>query len=248
MSGGANTVVASTGAATAATEDDDTIKLEDVPQLTVRGEARLAKAADEVRLNVGVQTQGADAREALDANTRRMNAVIDAITEAGLSADDYETGRFRIRPEYARRPRNASNDWRPTIIGYTVTNSLLIKTQRLELIGDLIAACNDAGANDVGIAGFGLSNPEQYRDEAITAATTRAVSDAKVLAAAADLELVRILRISVNAPNSAVRDSAMAGMARMAAAESGPPIDGGDVTIDANVSIIYEVRSRDAGN
>jgi uncharacterized protein YggE len=233
-------------ATAAADEDEDGPDIEDLPQLTVSGTARVEKPADEVRIAIGVQVEAEDARTALRRNTERMNAVVEAITKTGLTDEDYETGRFRIRPEYDRRPRNASADWEPRIVGYTVTNSLDISTGRLELVGELIAAANEAGANDVTIQGFGLAEPEQYRPEVITQATRRAITDAKALAAAADLELVRILRIDANAadPRPTVDRGMVMSSARMAA-DAAPPIEGGDVTLTATVRIVYEVRAAD---
>lgn len=247
------TTTASGTASSAATEgtamtmqddDDDRVRLSDVPQLVVRGTASLDKAADEVRLSAGVETTGEDARAALTENSERMNRVIEAIQAAGLTADDYKTGRFRIRPEYARRPRNAPDDWQPRIVGYVVSNSLSIATGKIELVGELIAACNDAGANDVGIDGFGLAEPEQYRSEAIETATAQAIAEARTAARAADLELVRIIRLEVDpAPSGGSRPQARL-LRSSAMADSAPPIDGGDVQITAGVRIVYEVRSR----
>ncbi|MFK7961991.1 MAG: SIMPL domain-containing protein [Phycisphaerales bacterium] len=224
-------------------EDDDRIRLNDVPQLVVRGTASLDKAADQVLLSAGVETTGEDARAALADNSQQMNRVVEAIKAAGLTKDDYKTGRFRIRPEYARRPRNAPDDWQPRIVGYVVSNSLSIATGKMELVGELIAACNDAGANNVAIDGFGLAEPEQYRDEAIGAATRQAISEARVAATAAGLELVRIIRLEVDPAPSSGGGRPQARMMRSSAmADSAPPIEGGDVEITAGVRIVYEVR------
>ena len=82
-------------------------KLEDAAKLTVRGQARLEKPADQLRLRVGVVTEAPEARAALAANSRRMNDVVKAIDKVGLKPDEYETGRFSLRPVYSRRPRQA---------------------------------------------------------------------------------------------------------------------------------------------
>jgi uncharacterized protein YggE len=234
-----------TAAATSGLErlDDDEPGIEDLPQLTVSGTARLEKPADEARLSVGVTTEAPEARTALARNSERMDAVITALRAAGLDEDEYSTGRFRIRPEYDRRPRNAPEDWKPRIVGYTVSNALDVATSRLELVGELIAAANDAGANEVSITGFALSKPERFRPEVVRDATAIAIADARTLAEAAGLELVRILRIDASpaARPLIARDAPMA-MARMAA-DAAPPVEAGDVTLSATVRIVYEVRA-----
>ena len=224
--------------------DDDEPGIEDLPQLTVSGTARIEKPADEVRLSVGVTTEAAEARSALSRNSERMDAVITAVRTAGLTEDEYRTGRFRIRPEYDRRPRNASEDWKPRIVGYTVSNTLEVASSRLELVGELIAAANEAGANEVSIDGFALSKPERFRPEIVRDATAIAMADARALADAAGLELVCILRIDASPAEPRpllTRDAPMA-MARMAA-DAATPIEAGDVTLSATVRIVYEVRA-----
>lgn len=244
MPGGSVTASAATTTATGIERlDDDEPGIEDLPQLTVTGTARVEKPADEVRLSVGVTTEAAEARAALTSNSERMDAVIMALRAAGLTEDEYSTGRFRIRPEYDRRPRNAPEDWKPRIVGYTVSNTLEVASSRLELVGELIAAANEAGANEVSIDGFSLSKPERFRPEVVREAATIAMADARTLAEAAGLELVRILRIDASPAEPRpllTRDAPMA-MARMA--DAAPPIEAGDVTLSATVRIVYEVRA-----
>jgi len=73
----------STGLVLSADEDDDSPDIEDLPQLSVSGTARIEKPADEVRLEIGVQTEAPDARAALERNTDRMEEVIEALQDAG---------------------------------------------------------------------------------------------------------------------------------------------------------------------
>lgn len=223
-------------------------KLEDVPKLTVRGEAELERAADQVHINIGVVTQADGAGDALRENSEKMRLVIDALTKAGIVEDEYETGRFRVRPLYSRRPRQPAEDWQPQIIGYEVVNSIAITTMRLDLAGDLIGAANDAGANTIDIAGFDLSDPRVHRAEAIREATSHALEDAAILAEAAHLKLVRIVSINLDhASARAAMESAMAGRARlMADGNASPPVAPGKVTVRASVTVVYEIAPDDS--
>ena len=235
--------------ATAVHGDDDEThegrKLEDTTQLTVRGQAELQKPADEAVLSVGVTSEGADAGDTLNDNSRRMTDIVDAIERVGLTDDEYETGRFRIRPQYSRRPRQPEPDWQPQIIGYEVVNTITIETKQLDLVAKTIEAANKAGANTVEVKGFQLSEPRQFRPEAIREATKNAREDAAILADAADLDLVRI--ISINLDNTPVARPMAGGYAaaRMSADVAvGPPVVPGEVTVTANVTIIYEIAPK----
>ena len=233
--------VAGAAAPARAADGEDPRKLEDTPKLSVRGEAELTRPADQVRLRIGVVTEAADAAEALKENTERMNAVIRAVAKTGLTEAEYETGRFQIRPKYSRRPRQVPEDWQPQIVGYEVNNSLRIETTKLSLAGDLIGAANAAGANSVEVAGFTLEDPRKYRTEAVATATRHALEDARTLADAASLELVRILHIALDSTPVITPTADFAMQARAMADVGAPPITPGDVTIRASVTIVYEI-------
>lgn len=215
-----------------------------VPQLTVRGEAQLERPADQLHLRLGVVTNATEAAQAMQDNTRAMEAIIAGIQKLGLDKSEYETGRFNVQPQYAPHPRQPQPDWRPQITGYQVTNTLHIKTKKLERAGDLIQAATDAGANNVESIYFDLADQRKHRAEAIEEATRNAVADANVLAKASNQKLVRVLSVNLDnafAPPPVPQYDRMA--RGMAAAEmaSAPPIAPGDITVTASVTIVYEI-------
>jgi uncharacterized protein YggE len=214
------------------------------PTLTVRGDAELHKPADQMRLEVGVVTEDAEPSKALDLNSRRMQDVIKALQKAGLTEKEYETGRFSVRPQYERRPRNAGADWQPRITGYEVSNALSVRTRKLDLAGKLIEAANEAGANSIDSITFDLADPRTHRAEAIATATKNARADAATLAEAAGVRLVRIVSISLDDAGwrPPVASMARAGLA-VAEAGGAPPIAPGEVTVRAAVTIVYEIRT-----
>lgn len=214
--------------------------------MTIRGEATLDKPADQLRIRIGVVTEDADAEEALERNSQRMSDVIEALKESGLTDKDYKTAQFSIQPRYSPRPRNADQNWRPKIVGYQVTNTLYVKTSKLDSAGELIQAANEAGANTIDSISFALANPRAYRSEAIAAATANARNDAQTLAEAADLRLVRIVSITLDGAHAPAPIQVRRGMEMAMAgnAPPGPPIAGGDVTVRANVAIVYEIAPR----
>jgi uncharacterized protein YggE len=228
-------------------DNDDGRKLEDTPKLTVRGEAELERPADQVRLKVGVVTENREADEALQENNDRMRAVVEALQRVGLGEDEYQTGRFQIRPQYSRRPRQPAPDWQPQIIGYEVTNSVTVKTTKLDLAGEVIGAANEAGANTVDVVGFDLADKRKYRAEALREATKNAREDAATVADAAGITLVRILAVSVDytPPRPVSMDFGAPARAMAEGGGGAPPITPGDVTVTANVTIVYEIAPKE---
>ena len=222
--------------------DESMDEKETIPMLTVTGEAALEKPADQLHISLAVVSNNPEAAKAVSENSRKMNRVIDALKRLGLTEKEYETGHFSITPRYQPRPRNSGNDWKPQIIGYTVENSLNIKTTQLSLIGDIIEDGVDAGANSVSSISFDLADRRKHRAEAIREATMNARADAEALAQAAGVKLVRVLSVNLDGARSpSPMPMEKVFMARGAADSAPPPIQPGDVTVRANVTLVYEI-------
>lgn len=214
-----------------------------VPQLTVRGEAVLHVPADQMRLSMGVVTAAVTADAALAENTEKMNDVEKALAGLGLTKDEYRTGQFQVQPQWEPRPRQPVAEWKPRIVGYTVTNTLKITTRKIERAGEIIEAGVKAGANDVGTISFELASPRNSRDEAIKAATANARADALSLSEAASVRLVRILSAQLDeavARPLIVRMDSFSESA-LARAESAPGITPGDIAVRASVTLTYQI-------
>lgn len=216
----------------------------EVPKLTLSAQATIRKPADELQMRVGVVTLSDTAQEALAENSARMQDVINSLKEAGLTKDDYETGHFSISPTYTPYPKNPPPDWKQTINGYEVKNSVFIHTISIESAGKFIDVANKAGANSIDNITFTLHDHRQFWDEAVSTATAHAIHDAETIADAANLKLVRILSITLD--NNGVVTPRTNNMyyAKGMASEAIPPIEAGDVAITANVTVTYEVASR----
>ncbi len=212
-----------------------------IPQLSVSGEAQIQVPADQLRLSIGVITQATTAEKALQENNRRMREVAKALHEAGLTEKELETGQFRIEPQWSSPPSRPETEWRSRIVGYSVTNTLRLRTIRLELTGPIIAAAGAAGANQIGALEFDLADPRKHRSEAIRTATANARADAAVLAEAAAVRLVRVLSLNLDPdmpmPMYAATDQRFA----MKAEADVPVIAPGEVTVRATVHLVYAV-------
>ena len=207
------------------------------PSLSVRGHAVISQPADQLSINLGVVSQGKNAKDALTDNSTQMNRLIQALESSGLKKGDYQTGRFSIRPLYSQRPRNAEPDWSPEIVGFEVRNTLEVNTDQIDQAGSLIDSAAKAGANSIDSIQFQVSNPQQYRDALIQAATKNAIEDAESLSRAAGVTLVKITAISIDDPQLAAPRQFM--MKTMAAENT--PIVAGDVEMSASVTVVYEI-------
>jgi uncharacterized protein len=207
-----------------------------VPHLQVRGDIELQVPADQLRVSIGVVTQAETARTALDQNSGAMKRVEETLRRQGLEIHEFRTGHFGINPVWSR-PLRAE---RPAIIGFTVTNSFMVTTTKLELAGVLIEKGVQAGANAIGELVFGLADPATHRAEAIRQATSQARMEARSLASAASLTLEEILAISLD--QAAITPQRLQAM-RMEVMSDQPPLAPGEVTVRAGVAITYRIGS-----
>lgn len=219
---------------------------EEVPILAVRGTVVLKIPADQLNLAIGVTTDARKADEALRLNSQKMLGILKSLEKTGLTKKEYQTSRFEVRPQWSPRPKNVDREWRPHIVGFSVTSRLSVRTLKRDLGGKLIEAAAEAGANDIGSVYFDLSDPRKYREQAIREASENALSDARTLAKATGVDILRVLSLHLDhARPTAVRTNyeRMGAMKVMASAEA-PPIVGGDVTVEATVDMVCQIGEK----
>jgi uncharacterized protein YggE len=109
--------------------------------------------------------------------------------------------------------------------------------------GKLIDVAIKAGANEVQGPEFTLANSDAALDEARTAAVATARARAELYAKAAGLKVKRIASISegAGAPELGPRP-----IMRMAMAEAGaaPPVQPGELSLSAQVTISFELEGQ----
>ena len=221
-----------------------------VPSLVVRGEAILEKKPDQVTIRLSVVTEAERADLAVDRNSQRMSEVLKEIRRIGLADDEIATGGFRVQPKYSRPPVVRGGEQRQTrrIIGYQITNQLIIKTMKIDLTAKILQVAVEAGVNDVAGISFGLADRRAYRREVVETATRNAIADAQAMAEAAGLRLLRVLSMTLDDARPAPPIPSMMGRMNVASfgaeAITAPPIMPGDVTLRASVTIEYEIDAR----
>ncbi|OJU81898.1 MAG: hypothetical protein BGO10_01515 [Chlamydia sp. 32-24] len=208
------------------------------PQLNVRGEAIVSVPADELSLTIGVITQNKEASIALKDNNNKMADIIAQLRKTGLSDAEYKTGYFSIYPLYMEKSTNAEN-FQTEIIGYKVSNTLEINSNQISLAGKFIDEAVKSGANNVSNIQFHLKDSNKFWNEAITLATQNAMSNALILAQAAQVQLDGILNIQLENNSSPTLRNKM--LATTFSSDS-TSIEAGSVPIQANVTIQYALK------
>jgi uncharacterized protein YggE len=211
------------------------------PTLTSTAEGSVDVTPDIVNVTLGVVSNGKTAAEALEANSKDMNAAIEAIKAAGVAEKDIGTSGFNVSPIYAPRPDNQP-DAPARVIGYEVSNQVTVTIRDLKASGAILDKVVAAGANRVSGISFDVSDPSASADAALKDAIAQSKKKAELMADAADLKLVRIVSITTDGgarPMFAAYDGAM-----LRAAKAPTPIMAGSRTVTATATIVWEVAAR----
>ena len=204
--------------------------------IEVEGSGEARTTPDTADLNVAIETHGATAEEAAARNAALADKVIAALKSKLGDKGKVSTNGYSLNPEYDQRP----NREKPTIVGFAAQNSVTVDTGALNLVGPLIDSAIAAGANRVNFVNFTVKEDTKARGEAITIATRKARAQADALAAALGVKLGKVLKATTV---SEVRPVPMQGMAMATSfARAATPVEPGEVTVPANVSLVFEIE------
>ena len=114
------------------------------PSIRVTGEASVAANPDQAKIDIGVVTQAERADAAALQNAERTDAVLAALRKTLGQGAEIKTISYSVNPNY-RYPKEGA----PVITGYTATNTLQVTLNDLKLVGKVIDAAVQFGANAI---------------------------------------------------------------------------------------------------
>lgn len=197
------------------------------------GEATVRATPDQAQLSVGVITQAATAQEAASQNATQTDAVINQLKSILGAGADIKTIGYSLTPNY-KYPQGGGI---PTLTGYTASNTVQVTTGNLSLLGRLIDAANNSGANNIGGLNFGLRDPEPLKAQALAQAAKVARTHADAIANGLNVKLGGVLMAQEGAE---IRPLAVERMG-VAAGATTTPIQTGTVEVHATVTIDVEI-------
>lgn len=220
---------------------------------TVQGEGKIVAIPDIARFTFSVITQGGTDIAALQQqNTAKVNGAIEFVKSKGVEAKDIKTEHFGLDPRYQTYncPRHlietgdAEPCPPPTIVGYTVEQTVSVKVRDFAKIGELLSGVVSRGANSVSQLSFTIDDPTALENEARAKAITQAKEKAESVARAGGFKLGRILSIQEGGVVPVYRafESKALGFGGGIASLPVPAIEPGSQEVTVVVSINYEIR------
>lgn len=210
-------------------------------EIAIEGRGEVRAAPDMAMINSGVTTQGATAREALDANTAAMSELVAALKEAGIEARDIQTSGFSVNPNYVYSDARDDMGYTlpPKINGYQVANSVTVAVRDLEELGTILDKAVTVGANTINGVTFSVADPSELYNEARKAAFEDARKKAELYAELAGATLGDIELISESQGFESPQPFPM--YARAEAAADAVPVEAGEMSFAINVNVKWDL-------
>jgi uncharacterized protein YggE len=202
-------------------------------QVTVVGSGKVEGTPDTLTANSAISFVANDVTTAMNATNERQQAVIDALTGAGIDKKDISTTGVSLQPQYG--PDGAS-----TITGYQASNTIDVKIRDLSQASRVLALIVTTGgdATRINSVNYSINDDSQLVKDARARAFNDAKDRAQQYAQLSGLALGKVITISEVA-DGITPPVPMPMQQRAMATEV--PLSPGQQTVSFSVTVAWEL-------
>ena len=213
--------------------DSHSAKVGDNPrEVTVVGSGQVQGVPDTLTADVGIEFTAPDVTVAMNQTNDRQQAVINALTDAGVDRKDISTTEVSLQPQY-----DSSGG---TITGYRADNSIRVKIHPADSASHVLAVIVGAGGDATRIhsVSYSVADDSQLVKDARTRAFQDAKNRAEQYAQLSGLKLDKIISISEPSGGAATTPPAPPRSGMQAAV----PLEPGQQTVSFSVTAVWQLR------
>ena len=209
--------------------------------LSVTGQGQVALSPDIAYVSIGVRTEGPDVGNAVSRNANAVDSVMAVLEGSGVAPEDMRTSNFSV---YSVDQYNdlGQRDG----LNYFVDNTVYVTVRDLPALGDLLDEAVNAGANTIWGIQFDVADKSAALAEARDLAVADAKAQAEALAETAGLALGDLTAISFSPGGAGVFPVYGVGVGGGGGdgtyLQSATTIVPGQISVDATVYLVYELR------
>ena len=203
--------------------------------ITVTGTGKVTLTPDIAYISIGVHTQNANAKDAVNENNTQAQAVVAAIKGFGVADKDIQTTNFSIYPQ-----QQYDNNGKLTGILYVVDNTVYVTVRDLTKLGDLLDSTISSGANNINSIQFDVADKTGALSQARLAAVADARKQADELTKATSVTLGEVQTISYY--DSTAPITVQYAKADTLNAAASVPVQAGSMQISTTVTIVYGLK------
>jgi len=201
--------------------------------IMVTGSGAVSVAPDFATVRLGAVTENAQPGVALRENNVLVASIIRVVREFDIADEDIRTANFFLSEVRDR-------DW-IAVIGHRVTNTVTVIIRDIDQVGEIIGAAIEAGATVSGGVSFGIADSSEAYNQALALAVQNANSKAGAIAGALNMSIDGVVAVTEMGGMHMPVTMARAEMALADSAGWGVPIEAGDLTVTANVQIVFAI-------
>lgn len=197
--------------------------------ISVTGTGSVSVVPDTAIISFGVFVDDKDPQVAMDSMSEKASKIVSALLNAGIKKENIKTTDLSLYPIYSWE----KDTGKQILEGYRASESFIVKTE-IEKAGKIVSLVNKSGANQINSISFEASNKDKLKLDAIEQAMADARAKAEAALKGTNYKITGIKTISVEA------SSPVYPVYKQIAAESRDAvIEGGTVSVDANVSVVF---------
>ena len=183
---------------------------------------------DQLVLTVSIETQAKKAKDAMDENTEKASAVVNAL-KAKVNANEVSTSNISVYPVYNYKNKVNSLEY------YRAQNEITVKTSKINIGGDLISTALENGANRVTGITFELKDKSRYCNASMQKSLETAKAKAELIANTLGIQIAGVKRVTSNCSTNSY--SAYNGVRMLKASASSMDAAGEASTVEVPVEI-----------
>ena len=205
--------------------------------INVQGDSELTFKPDKAEVWVGISILKPNATAAQNEANKVINDIVDGLRYKGIKEEDIQTENLNLYEEKEWK------DGETKSVGWRATQTLKIKTTDLTKVGIIVDVAVNNGANQINSINFGLSEEKEkeYKKQALTEATKNAREKAETIAESLGVKLGKVKTVSESNFYYRPYVYAMAKASGVEAIQEAATVLPSDVTVTANINIVYTV-------
>ena len=214
--------------------------------ITLSGHGEVQAVPDVATVYFTISKEAKTVKEAQDAVTEVEKKSLDLLKENNILEKDIKTTSSSFTPKYSYDygycvtypcPRKT-----PSIVGYTVSESITVKIRNTDEAGKIIQGLGTLGVTDLSGPNFAIDDEEGLKAEARKQAIDDAKEKAKVLAKDLGVKLGKVVSFNESGDYPMPYYAEMDMVKSVSSGVSTPTLPKGENTISSDVSITYEIR------
>lgn len=187
---------------------------------------------------------GKNIAELQQENTNKTNKVNDYLKSKGVDKKDIQTQQYNVQPRYQYSTCDRGGVCPPPeIVGYSISQTILVKVREVSKAGDLLSGVVNSGANSVSQLSFTVDDRTKFETEARKQAIQKAQEKAQSIAHAGNFGLGKLLSISEASDEPYPYPSYDLGLGEVGGkGGAGPVIEPGSQEVLVNITLKYEIK------